>query len=132
MWNVLKAVSGTVAVTIMLATVASAHHSMAEFEGAKDVTIEGVVSELKWVNPHASVFVDAATIDGQAVKGQNWAAEMPSPRGLPSRGLTKESLKVGTKVTISGPARRDGAPIIILREIKLADGKRVTLRVAAD
>ena len=131
MWKIGRVISGSVTVAIGLTGIAVAHHSMTAYEGAKEVTIAGIVTEIRWFNPHAFVYVDAVTIDGQAASGQNWGGEMPNPRTLRARGWNKESVKVGDELTITGPARKDGAPLVLTREVSLPDGTHISFRAGA-
>jgi len=45
-----------------------AHHSFAaEYDSTKTVTVKGTIQELKWVNPHAYVYVDVKDANGKAL-----------------------------------------------------------------
>lgn len=98
-----------------------AHHSQAAFDLTKQVTIEGAVIQVNWANPHSLFFVE--------VKGEGdvkkWALEGPSPTGLTKEGWSKDTLAIGTKITAIGNPSRSGRPMMLLKEVVTADGKRL-------
>jgi len=98
-----------------------AHHSQAAFDLGKQVTIEGTVTQVNWANPHSLFFVE--------VKGENdvkkWALEGPSPNGLTKEGWTKETLSIGDKITATGNPSRSGRPMMLLKEVVTAGGKKL-------
>src|SRR5258707_3920856 len=82
-----------------------AHHSFAaEYDSSKAVTIKGKFVKMDWVNPHSWVWVEVTGADG---KTATWRAETPPPNGLYRQGWTKNSLKVGEEITISGFLAKD-------------------------
>src|SRR6476619_6342519 len=85
-----------------------AHHSFsAEFDSTKPITLSGVVTKVEWMNPHTYFYVDVK--DPATGKVQNWACEMGSPNGLVRQGWTRDTLKVGTVVTVEGKRAKDGS-----------------------
>jgi hypothetical protein len=83
----------------------SAHHSfLAEFDGSKPVTLNGTITKIEWMNPHAYLYVDVA--DPQSKATANWAVELGSPNGLTRLGWRRTTLKVGDAVTIEGSLGR--------------------------
>jgi hypothetical protein len=98
---------------------ASAHHSFAVFfDGDKTVTINGVVKDFEFANPHGLIELLVLT-NGKA---ENWRVETNAPVLLRRRGWTKDSIKVGDKITIEGWAARDGSNYLRLRKALGADG----------
>ena len=91
-----------------LAPPASAHHSLAKFDGSRVVKIEGTITAFRWVNPHASVRIDGIA-DGDLPDGA-WAVEMSPPNLLMGQGWKRDSLVAGDKVTIFVNPPRDTAP----------------------
>jgi len=90
--------------TLLLAAPMSAHHSIsATYDGERRITLQGVVTRIEWVNPHAYLFVDNTDSTGTVT---NWAVEIGNPFDLESAGWTEGSLKVGEVVAVTGlPAR---------------------------
>jgi len=84
-----------------------AHHSFAaEYDATKKVTLKGVVTKVEWMNPHAYFYVDVR--DEATDKVINWAFEMGPPRLLEKQGWTKNTMKEGDEVTVSGTLAKDG------------------------
>ena len=88
-------------------TGASAHHSFAaEFDADRPVRLVGTVTKIEWTNPHAWFYIDVSDESGRVA---NWGWELGSPNGLVRTGWTRNSLKVGTVVTVEGSRSRDGS-----------------------
>ena len=74
----------------------SAHHSFsAEFDIEKPITLQGILTELEWVNPHGWLHMDVVGPDGEVV---NWAVEMGNPTALLRRGLRRRRLPARDRV----------------------------------
>jgi hypothetical protein len=102
---------------------AFAHHSFAsEFDIAKPVKIEGVVTKLEWMNPHAWVYVDVTTSTGDV---EHWQFEMPAPIELVRRGWSRSDLKNGSRVTIEGSMAKFKAHTASAQIITRDNGERV-------
>ena len=86
---------------------AVAHHSFAaEFDGDRPVELTGIVIKVDSTNPHGYIFLE---VENDAGDYDEWGFEMGSPTALSRRGWTRNSLPVGTEVTISGTRARDGS-----------------------
>jgi hypothetical protein len=100
-----------------------AHHAFsAEFDARKPVKLEGTVSKMQWINPHAWIHVDVKRPDG---KMETWMIEGGTPNTLFRRGFTKDSLKTGTKIVVEGYRAKDGSMRANGRDITFADGKKL-------
>lgn len=98
-----------------------AHHSLAaEFDVARTVEISGTITEMRWTNPHAWLYVDVENDDGQV---QSWAVEFASPNQLYRRGWSKADLPAGAHVTVVGYAPRDNSQRVSATDVKLPDGR---------
>ena len=105
---------------VLFATAAGAHHSQSEFDFKLKVDVQGTISRLEWKSPHARLYVDAKDQNGEAV---SWNFELPSPNTLMRRGWTRESLKPGDTVSVSGARARNFPTIAYAISIKDRDGK---------
>jgi hypothetical protein len=100
-----------------------AHHSFAaEFDGTKQITLNGVVTKVDWVNPHAYIYVDVKGDDGAVI---NWAVETGAPNVLYRQGWRKDDLKTGDMVTLEAFLAKDGSHTAAARTVKLPDGRSV-------
>ena len=94
-------------------------------EGKKPVKfLEATVTRVQLINPHSWIYVDVKQPSGAI---ENWAIEMGSPNILLRRGLTKETLKVGTKVIVDGYQSKDGSHRANGRDLTLPDGTKLFL-----
>ena len=118
----------TIAILVLIVGVASAslsaHHAASvAYLVDKEITVEGVVTEVKWENPHTWVYVEAKDASGKVVK---WSFEGAVPNQLYRRGVTPAVLKPGVQVTIKAhPARNAAANAGELTEILGPDGKPI-------
>jgi len=115
----------TAALLSLAATIpAVAHHSFAaEFDRSKMVTVTGTITKLAWVNPHARFYIDVK--DEATGKVNNWDWELSSPNGLMRRGWTRNSLKQGDTVTVTGWLAKNAPHVANAQSVTLANGKRV-------
>ena len=102
---------------------AHAHHSAApHFDMDNPLSVEGVVTQLRLVNPHAYVYFDV-TDDTGAVA--NWRCELSGATGMKRRGWTADSLVPGQAITVNGaPARREDH-VCYTNFMVLEDGTRI-------
>ncbi|SRR5581483_11937936 len=89
----------------LAAALASAHHSFAQFDMEKTITITGAVKEFQWVNPHSWIQLMVADDKGNQVE---WSIEMSSPTSLLRQGWKPKTIKPGDKITIVSHPLRDG------------------------
>jgi hypothetical protein len=76
-----------------------AHHSVeAQYDTGKVVTIQGVVTKIVWVNPHALVWLD--TSNGANPISSSWEMELPPPNALKIRNV-KMDFAEGDQVTVT-------------------------------
>ena len=108
---------------IMAAVPAPAHHSFAaQYDRNKQTTLTGPVTKIDWINPHARLFMDAKDASGKVV---NWEIELAAPAMLIRRGWSRNSLKVGESVTVSGSLAKDGSNLANASTVTLSNGKKV-------
>lgn len=102
---------------------ALAHHSFAVFfDPEKTVTVTGVVTAFRFTNPHGTIALDVTKPDGSI---EHWRAETNAPVILVRRGWTRDIIKPGDTVTVTGWPARDGKPYMRLSAMKDANGKPI-------
>ena len=91
----------------LVGTKAYAHHSFAAtYLEDQSVTIEGELVQFLFRNPHSFVHVMVKEKDGQQVR---YAVEWGGAGQLGGQGVTRETLKPGDMVVISGSPGRNPA-----------------------
>ena len=77
-----------------------AHHGFdTEYDAAKKVKLEGVVTQVSWTNPHMRVYIDVTGSDGKVT---NWNMELTSPNTIRRQGWGPDDLKAGDRVIFEG------------------------------
>jgi uncharacterized protein DUF6152 len=110
-----------VVASALLGVAAQAHHSIsAVYDDTQRVTIEGLVTQFQFVNPHPLVVMDVKDGAGNA---QQWRLEMDTHRELADIGFTNDTLKPGERLVIIGSrARRQPQSLYIRRLERPSDG----------
>ena len=118
------------ALVLMLASApfVSGHHSFAaHYFEEQSVTVQGTLVEFDYSAPHAWVHLTAAD---ERSGSQRYSAEWSNPNRLSRDGITKETLKPGDVVIVTGaPGRNAGENRIHLKRIERpADGWKWAMR----
>jgi len=96
-----------------------AHHGTANYDTNKSITIKGAVTDFQFINPHVLIALDVKDDKGKVV---NWQGALTSPNRLARTGWTKDSLKTGEVITLSGFPTKSGSPEIWIQKVFRADG----------
>jgi hypothetical protein len=108
---------------MVAAAPAMAHHAFAaEFDAKKPIKLQGTVTKMEWINPHAWIHIDVKKPDG---KIESWMIEGGTPNTLLRRGFTKNSLLPGTEILVDGYQAKDGSMRANGRDLTLPDGKKL-------
>jgi len=109
-----------------------AHHSVtAVFDTSKQITLNGELVDVDWVNPHIQLHMKSKDAKGVV---QDWKVEGGPPAWYRRVGASKASFSkhVGQVVTINGNPSKDGSTYGYLLKITFADGDSLESTSAAD
>ncbi len=110
---------------LLFPSLAQAHHSyVGTYDANKVITLKGVISAVRFANPHIFITVD---VPGRG----SWQVETESVAKISAKGLKETHLKEGAKVTVQGWPARNGSPAIGLKAITLPGGKVISIRNTA-
>src|SRR5207244_3892647 len=99
------------------------HHAFAaEYNDKKPVKLQGKVTSMEWINPHAWIHLDVTGADG---KVEQWMVECGSPNIMLRRGFSKRSLEVGTELTVSGYQAKNGENKANGSSVTFKDGRKL-------
>jgi hypothetical protein len=112
------------ALGLLLAAVpAGAHHSFAAaFDENNPINLQGTVTKVELVNPHAWIWLDVKGTDGMVT---NWGIEGGPPTNLLRNGITKTSLPIGTEIKLFGYRAKSGEPKGVGVFVEYLDGRKV-------
>ncbi|HKT80686.1 MAG TPA: DUF6152 family protein [Vicinamibacterales bacterium] len=98
-----------------------AHHAFsAEFDASKPVKLEGTITKVELVNPHAWIHMAVKNADGTTTE---WMVEGGTPNTLQRRGITRATIPVGTVIVVDGYQAKDGTNKANGRNMTFKDGR---------
>lgn len=121
--RLMSLLAGLTFAALLLAFTASAHHGTAAYDDQHPVTLDAVVTEFNWANPHVQIYYDVKDNKGNVV---HWAVETLSPGKLARSGWNKDSVKAGDHITITVWAAKTGAPVGFMRKL-IVNGKELPI-----
>jgi hypothetical protein len=98
---------------LVLSGRAFAHHGDSGRYEDNLTTITGVLDQVQLVNPHSVLILAVKGSDGTVVR---WRGELGSAIGMRRWGWTREYLKVGETLTMTGRRLKNGSPFMTLSE----------------
>jgi len=102
---------------------ALAHHAFgAEFDANLPVLLKGKIVKVEWVNPHAWIHVQTTNAEGKA---ETWMVEGGTPNTLLRRGITRDTLIIGTDIVVDGYQSKDKSKRANGRNLTFADGRKL-------
>jgi hypothetical protein len=121
-----KLAAMVIAFCVMAAPVSvMAHHSFAAaFDQNKQVNLQGTVTKVELVNPHAWLWIDVKGPDGKIT---NWGIEGGPPANLFKNGITKTSLPIGTEIKVFAFQAKSGESKAVGVFVEYLDGRKVFL-----
>ena len=108
-------------VIFVCGAVAHAHHSISGmYDEGRRVTVDGIVAEFHYVNPHPFVLIDVKDASTEALR---WKLELDNRRELVDIGVTNDTLKPGDRLVVTGsPGRTEPLSLYVRRLERPADG----------
>jgi uncharacterized protein DUF6152 len=104
--------------TLIAPALASAHHGYDDFYKDRRVTVEGVLEDILYANPHVTMKI-------RTDAGDLYTALWEGVGGVQRRGGTPTTFKAGDRVKVVGCPPRDQASreIALLRQVtRMSDG----------
>jgi len=109
------------AAAVLFAVPVLAHHAFsAEFDANAPITLKGEITRIEWINPHTWIHIAVKDPKG---KTDEWMVEGGTPNTLQRRGITRDSLAIGTVIVVQGFRAKDGRMRANGRNLTYADGK---------
>src|SRR2546425_5485125 len=109
-------------IPVLLLSVAEAtsHHSFSPvYDEKRLITVVGVVTQFRFINPHAMMFMDVTDEAGKIAK---WTVEFAGRLNLSEVGWTADSVKAGERITVTGNPTHTGSERMFFRRLVRADG----------
>ena len=108
------------AAALLAPTRVSAHHAFsAEFDENQPVRLEGVLTKMEWINPHAWLHLDVK--DPKTGEVQKWLIEGGAPNNLLRRGFGKNTVPIGETIIMQGYHAKE-------RGVRRANGHLLTVK----
>lgn len=103
------------------------HHAFsAEFDKEAPVTLDGTVTKIEWINPHAWIHLAVVDTQGETI---DWMVEGGTPNTLLRAGIHKNSIPIGSEIRVRGYQAKDKrcepACKANGRDLTFADGSKV-------
>jgi hypothetical protein len=97
-----------------------AHHGAAEYDNTKTISLQGTVTALQYLNPHALILFNVKDDKGQSTE---WTAELQSPNLLSRRGWSRSTLKPGDQIIVTGHPVKNGVKAMSGQKVVFTDGR---------
>jgi len=96
------------------------HNNRALYDYDKIIDIEGIVTEVWYVNPHSRVYIEVTNENGET---ELWEGDLLDRGTLDRRGWKYNDLVAGDYVVASGrPARNRGFGLMLTKVFRPSDG----------
>jgi hypothetical protein len=112
----------SLAFALLCCGAAEAHHSIAGmYDEGHAITLDGVVSQFQFVNPHPFIVL---VVKDERGTDQNWKLELDNRYELIEVGITATTLKAGDRLSVSGSPAWKQPNALYVRRMQRADGLR--------
>ncbi len=99
-----------------------AHHGTAAYETTQETTVKGTVTDFEFINPHTLIFLDVKNEKGDV---EHWQVDAQSPNQLTRDGWTKNSLKPGDQIAVTGFRAKNHSNILRFLKVVLPNGREI-------
>lgn len=118
-------IAAVLAASLWVGGNAYGHHAAAGIDQDRTVTVEGVVSEFRWANPHS--WIEMEVVNDKGVS-ETWNLEMQPPSFLIRAGWTRSTLKAGDKIKVTAKPFKNGDPGGLFVSVTLPSGEELSQR----
>ena len=116
----------TALAALAMTAAAFAHHSFAMYDHEHQVKLNGTVKVFQWTNPHVYIELDGRNVKVDGSQNQHYTIECASPGILNRVGWKFNMVKPGDTVTLIVAPLRSGEAGGLLKQITLADGRKLS------
>jgi Family of unknown function (DUF6152) len=99
-----------------------AHHGTANYDMTTATTLKGAVTDFQFINPHTLILFDVKNAQGVT---EHWQAEATSPNHLVRAGWSKDIVKPGDEISITGFRAKNGSNVLRFQKMVLANGQEI-------
>ena len=103
---------------------AIAHHGFASYS-QETITLDATITEFRFVNPHVQIYFD---IRNEAGEIEHWQGELTAPNKLARAGWTKNILRLGDQIQVTGEAARNDGHSVHIRGLIMPNGESMPVR----
>ncbi len=120
----MKKLSFAVILSVLPTLAVQAHHSFSsEYDADGYITLSGTISEVRFRNPHVQYFLDVVE-DGKTTR---WNLAGQNVGSLRRSGVTRETIAVGERITVSGYPGRNGDKKLYIELVVTTEGEEFAL-----
>ncbi|TKD51766.1 DUF6152 family protein [Sphingomonas baiyangensis] len=98
---------------------ALAHHGWSSYDESKPITLTGPLNSVTWGNAHGTAKMNW--------RGGSWDVVLAPTTRMEARGLAKNEIDAGQRISLTGYVRKDGTPEMRVERVFVND-KKVELR----
>ncbi len=117
-----KQLATSILVSLLPISALAHHGTNSQFDPNKPLSLSGVVTELKFVNPHSYVYFDVTNAEGEV---ENWHCEMRAANALKRSGWTEDMFQPGTVISLEGIASRKEPNGCYVETLALGGGEAI-------
>ncbi len=109
---------------LLLSTIGHSHHNINAFFNVRErIMVEGVITEVRMVNPHSRITMEVENDQGAL---ESWVIETGAVTTMAvNHGWTEDTVPVGSRVVAHGFPTFSGRPMLALISFTFEDGREV-------